>query len=134
MWLIYYTEVLLFRNIIPPDDIRVCPPSLARDSKFLRCVNRGCCICRHSRRAVSTLSVCGNGSLQNFSICWIQRAVCRVACSPERLRLEDVSYGLLNWHLGTSPFSVDLRKWKELFVNGFECTNPIPVEMEFLNS
>ena len=113
--------------------IYVFAPSLARDSKFLRRVNRGCCIGRYSRRAVSTLLVRGVGIFQDFGNCWMQRVVCGVACRPEGLHLERRRLWAVELALGSSPFSVDLRKWKGLFVNGFECASAIPVEMEFLN-
>ena len=87
--------------------------SLARDLKSLRLVNRGCCICRHSRRTVSTLPVCGIGSFQDFSNCWIQRAVCGVACRPEVLHLERRQLWAVELTVGCSPFSVELRKEEE---------------------
>jgi len=49
-------------------------------------------------------------------------------CRPERRQLWAVELAL-----GSLPFSAESRKWKGPFVNGFECTSPIPFEMGFLN-
>jgi hypothetical protein len=58
--------------------------------------------------------------------------MCGVAC-PEGLHVERHQLQAVEMALGSLSFSVELRKWKGLFVNGFECTTPVPVEMEFLN-
>jgi len=43
------------------------------------------------------------------------------------------SFGSLKRHLGVSDYTI-MRGWIWLFLNGFECKNPVSTVMEFLNS
>ena len=52
--------------------------------------------------------------------CCIQRALRGVAYGPEGLHFERRQLWAVELAPGSLPFSVELRKWKGLFVNGFE--------------